>query len=157
MYTHTRTHTHTYIYTYICVCIYTGACDHVTTYIRPKIRRITDKSLTNRAIDLRSRGWSYEQIWSQQGRWSCSKLWPCDGKTLEVAYRSYKIMWPVVQGRTINRAWSWADKSCYWSVACCEHGSPSITKVHFSKFSIATNISFNWIPVNQVNQVFRFS
>ena len=71
----------------------------IETMLQPiydhKIRRIAYKSLTNRAIDLRSRGWSYEQIWSQQGRWSCSR--------------------PVVQGRTINHAWLWADKSRDWS------------------------------------------
>ena len=64
---------------------------------------------------FRSRGWSYEQIWSRQGRWSCSKLWTCDYESQEVANRSYMIVRPVVQGRTINRTWSWADKSCDWS------------------------------------------
>ena len=29
------------------------------------------------------------------------------------------------------------------TVTCCEHGPPSIATVHFSKFSIATNILFN--------------
>ena len=80
-----------------------------------KIRRIADKSLTNRAIDLRSRGWSYEQMWSQQGRCSCSKLWTCDYKSHEVSNRPYMIVRSVMQGRTINRAWSWADKSRDWS------------------------------------------
>ena len=42
-------------------------------------------------------------------------------------------------------------------VTCCEHGPPSIATVHFSKFSIATNILFNYIPFNQAKQVFRFS
>ena len=75
------------------------------------LRRITDKSLTNRAIDLRSRWWSYEQIWSQQGRWSCSKLRTRDYKSQEIANSPYMIARPVVQGRTINRAWSRVDKS----------------------------------------------
>ena len=91
----------------------------LATMLRPiydhKIRRIADKSLTNRAIGLRSRGWSYEQIWSQQGRWSCSKLCTCDYKSQEVANKSYMIARSVVQDRTINRAWSWAEKSRDWS------------------------------------------
>ena len=37
-------------------------------------RGIADKSLINRVIDLRSRGWSYEQLWLQTGRtWSCDQ------------------------------------------------------------------------------------
>ena len=91
----------------------------LATMLRPiygrKIRRIADTSLTNRAIDLGSRGWSYEEIWSQQGWWSCSKLSTRDYKSQEVANRSYMIVRPVVQGRTINRAWSWTDKSRDWS------------------------------------------
>ena len=75
-----------------------------------KIRRIADHE-----IDLRNRGWSYEQIWSQQGRCSCSKLRTCDYKSQEVANRSYNTVRPVVQGWTINRAWSWVDKSRDWS------------------------------------------
>ena len=91
----------------------------IETMLQPiydhKIRRIAYKSLTNRAIDLRSRGWSYEQIWSQQGRWSCSKLGTHDYKSLKIANRWYMIVRPVVQGRTINHAWLWADKSRDWS------------------------------------------
>ena len=65
-----------------------------------KIRRIADKSLTNHAIDLRSSGWSDEQIWSQQGRRSCSRLGTYDYKSQEVANRSYIIERRVEQGVT---------------------------------------------------------
>ena len=82
-------------------------CDHVTTYVGLQIKQIASKSLTNRAIELRNRGWWYEQIWSQQGRWSCSKLWTCDYKSQELVNRSYMIVRPVAHGRTIDRAWSW--------------------------------------------------
>ena len=73
-----------------------------------------DESGINRwqiAIDVRSRGLSYEQIWSQQGRWPCSKLRTRDYTSQEVTNRSYMIVRPVVRGRTINRAWSCADRS----------------------------------------------
>ena len=69
----------------------------------------------NQAIGLISRGWSEEQIWSQQARWSCSKLWTWDYKSQEVANRPCMIVRPVMQGRAINRAQSWADKSRDWS------------------------------------------
>ena len=64
--------------------------------------------MSNRAIDLRSRGLS---IWSQQ-------TLICDYKSQEVAIGSYVIVRPVVQRRTINHAWSWADKSRDW---ICDH------------------------------------
>ena len=38
-----------------------------------------------------------------------------DYKSQEVANRSYMIVRPVMQGRTINHAWSWTDKSRDWS------------------------------------------
>ena len=51
--------------------------------------------------------------------------------------------------------WGWVSRGVL-PVTCCEHGPPSIETVHFSKFSIATNILFNLIPFNLVKQVFRF-
>ena len=38
--------------------------------------------------------------------------------------------------------WGWFCRDVL-PVTCCEHGPPSIATVHFSKFSIATNILFN--------------
>ena len=38
--------------------------------------------------------------------------------------------------------WGWFSLDVL-PVTCCEHGPPSIATVHFSKFSIATNILFN--------------
>ena len=38
--------------------------------------------------------------------------------------------------------WSWFSRDVL-PVTCCEHGPTSIATVHFSKFSIATNILFN--------------
>ena len=38
--------------------------------------------------------------------------------------------------------WGWFSRDVL-PVTCCEHGPPSIATVHFSNFSIATNILFN--------------
>ena len=38
--------------------------------------------------------------------------------------------------------WGWFSRDML-PVTCCKHGPPSIATVHFSKFSIATNISLN--------------
>ena len=105
-----------------------------------KIRRIADKSLTNCAIDLGSRGWLCEQIWSQQGRWSFSKLWTYDcEKSQEVANRSYMNVRRVANGRNMNCAWSWVDKSCDWSgdwlgdhvIGCASCGTVSRVVVRY--------------------------
>ena len=116
-----------------------------------KIRRIADKSLTNRAIDLRSRGWSSGQIRSQQGRWSCSKLRTRDYKWQEVANRSYMVMRPVVQGRTINRAivqsWSRAYKSRDWSSDwLVDHAIGRVICGTVSRLEVRSiTISDNWL------------
>ena len=48
----------------------------------------------------------------------------------------------VASKQPIIALWGWF--SCdVLPVTCCEHGPPSIATVHFSKFSIATNILFN--------------
>ena len=43
---------------------------------------------------------------------------------------------------TFIALWDWFSRDVL-PLTCCEHGPPSITAVHFSKFSIATNILFN--------------
>ena len=48
-------------------------------------------------------------------RWLCSKPWTYDYKSQEVANRSHMIVRRNMQGRTVNRAWSWVDKSRDWS------------------------------------------
>ena len=40
---------------------------------------------------------------------------------------------------TIIALWGWFNRDVL-PVMCCEHGPPGIATVHFSKFSIATNI-----------------
>ena len=84
------------------------AYDHVTTYIRPQNKT----NHRHRAIDLRV---IVRANLVAAGRWSCSKLWTDDYKFQEVANRSYMIAQPVVQSRTINRAWSGANNSRDWS------------------------------------------
>ena len=44
--------------------------------------------------------------------------------------------------RHIIALWGWFCRDVL-PVTCCEHGPPIIATVHFSKFSIATNILFN--------------
>ena len=44
--------------------------------------------------------------------------------------------------KAIIALWGWFSRDVL-PVTCCEHGPPSIATVHFSKFSIATNILFN--------------
>ena len=43
---------------------------------------------------------------------------------------------------SIIALWGWFSRDVL-PVTSCEHGPPSIATVHFSKFSIATNILFN--------------
>ena len=52
--------------------------------------------------------------------------------------------------------WGWFSCSVL-SVTFCEYGPFSIATVHFSKFSIATNVLLNQIPFYPVKQGFRFS
>ena len=116
-----------------------------------KIRRIADKSLTNRAIDRGSCGWSYEKIWPQEGLWSCSKLCTYDNKSQEVAVRSYMIVRRVVQGRTINRACTWADKSRDWSGDCLGGHAivvPFVEEIHDWYYDLLWSVTTGCTTIN---------
>ena len=56
----------------------------------------------------------------------------------------------------IIAVWGWISGEVL-PVTCWEHVPPSIATMHFSKFSIATNILFKQIPFYLAKQIFRFS
>ena len=92
------------------------------------------------------------QIWTYKGHsysTFMNELWLMGLYSLR-RHKSYWYRIPIIA------LWGWFSHDVSL-VTCCKHGPPSIAKVHFSKFSIATKILFNWIPFNPVKQVFRFS